>query len=69
MYDLKKSDLEELVQLLTRYHEIESVVIFGSRATGHHRNGSDVDLALKGEGINFDLLRPLRYRSWVRTTC
>lgn len=56
MYGLKKSDLEEMNQLFIQYQEIESVVIFGSRAIGHQRNGSDVDLALKGEGVSFDTI-------------
>lgn len=33
--------------------EIESVVLYGSRATGRFHSGSDVDVALKGENLEF----------------
>ncbi|MBN1981674.1 MAG: nucleotidyltransferase domain-containing protein [Chitinivibrionales bacterium] len=34
---------------LAHFEEIEVAVIFGSRAKGNFRNGSDIDLALKGK--------------------
>lgn len=30
---------------------VDRVVVFGSRAKGRHREGSDIDLAVYGEGI------------------
>ena len=33
---------------LTSYPEIEQVLVFGSRAKGNFRPGSDIDLAIKG---------------------
>ena len=30
------------------------IVLFGSRAKGNHREGSDIDLAVKGEKISLD---------------
>ena len=35
-----------LGKLFTQYPEIEKVLIFGSRATGRFRAGSDIDLAV-----------------------
>jgi type I restriction enzyme S subunit len=34
--------------ILRRYHEIEKAVIYGSRAKGNYREGSDIDLTLFG---------------------
>ena len=41
---------------LKSYSEIEGVIIFGSRAKGNFRKGSDIDLALKGVQINEELI-------------
>lgn len=36
---------------LHMFPEIERCAVFGSRAMGHHRNGSDVDLVVYGKQI------------------
>lgn len=46
--------------VLGRFGEIERAVIYGSRAKGCHRKGSDIDLCLRGEGLDFKGL----YRIW-----
>lgn len=47
-YGLTSEDMREIKQVFTRFPTVDEVVIFGSRAKGTHRPGSDVDLALKG---------------------
>ncbi len=37
-----------LMELFTGYPEVDEVLIFGSRAKGTHKKGSDIDLAIKG---------------------
>lgn len=37
-----------ITEVLQRYPDVEEVVIYGSRAMGNYKPGSDVDLALKG---------------------
>lgn len=32
-----------------RYPQIEEVVLYGSRARGDYKNGSDIDLTLRGD--------------------
>lgn len=49
MYGLLEDDLKTINEILAKYHDIEEVVIFGSRAKGNYRPGSDIDLAIKGE--------------------
>jgi predicted nucleotidyltransferase len=48
------------IQLITsvflKHSEIEEVVIYGSRAKGNYREGSDIDLTLIGQGLSSDLL-------------
>ena len=56
MYGLRDSDLKEIIQVLEKITEVESVRIFGSRTKGNYRNGSDVDLAVFGKNLAFDRL-------------
>lgn len=48
---LTASHLDLLRSTLARHPEVECAVIFGSRAKGTFRAGSDIDLALKGSGV------------------
>lgn len=36
----------------SQFPEVEEVVIFGSRAKGNFKNGSDIDLAIKGKNCS-----------------
>jgi uncharacterized protein len=48
---LKIEIIEELKQIFSSNTNIESVILFGSRAKGNFKNGSDIDLALKGNNL------------------
>lgn len=37
---------------LKQFNEIEKAIVFGSRAMGNYKNGSDVDLAILGNNIS-----------------
>ncbi len=52
MCGLLKRDLDWIQEALSKYPEIEEAVLFGSRAMGNYKKGSDVDLAIKGSRIN-----------------
>ena len=41
-----------ILDTFPNYPEIDEVIIFGSRAKGTYRNGSDIDLAIKGALCN-----------------
>lgn len=38
--------------VLSRHAEVEAAILYGSRAKGNYRNGSDIDLTLKGSGLD-----------------
>lgn len=46
--------------VLASHPQVDRAILFGSRAKGNYRNGSDIDLALTGD-ISFDELGKL---SW-----
>jgi uncharacterized protein len=51
MFGLRDDDLQIIHAVLAEHGEIESAWIFGSRAKGNYRPGSDVDIALFGRDL------------------
>ncbi|OIJ18064.1 DNA polymerase III subunit beta [Anaerobacillus alkalidiazotrophicus] len=52
MFGLLDKDLHYITKAIKKYAEIERVKVFGSRALGNYKKGSDVDMAIFGESIN-----------------
>jgi predicted nucleotidyltransferase len=50
--EIEEEDLELIVEQFKKFPEISEGILFGSRAMGNAKKGSDVDLALKGEGVD-----------------
>jgi uncharacterized protein len=48
---LKKELINNIKQIVKKYHDVDKVVIFGSRAIGCYKKNSDIDLALFGKNI------------------
>jgi len=48
--------VEQIVAVLARFPEIRKVVLFGSRAKGVQKPGSDIDLAICGAGLDWRTL-------------
>ena len=47
-YGLSDATLEEILTVFRGNSHVEEVILFGSRAKGTFRSGSDIDLAVKG---------------------
>jgi predicted nucleotidyltransferase len=60
-FGLSESALAKFRSVFAKYPEIEEVVIYGSRAKGNHREGSDIDLSIKGVGMT----EAIRARVWL----
>lgn len=58
-FGLKESDMYYILNIIENFKEIEKAVIFGSRAKGNYKPGSDVDIAIYGENITFDTISAL----------
>lgn len=52
-FGLPPATVDKLRSVFARHPAIESVVLYGSRAKGNYRPGSDIDLAIKGRHIPF----------------
>jgi len=54
MYGLSAETIAEIRAAFAQCPEIEKVMLYGSRAKGNYRNGSDIDITLIGEGLRLD---------------
>lgn len=55
-FGLYPSSLATVRGILERYPAVERAIVYGSRAKGNYKNGSDIDLTLIGAGLDFDTL-------------
>ena len=53
---LSDTVIKELQDVFRRHANIKKVIIFGSRSKGNYRAGSDIDLAVIGNDIDYNLL-------------
>jgi len=52
-FGLSAATLDKLRSIFARHNVIHAVLIYGSRAKGNYRAGSDIDLTIKGDEIQF----------------
>lgn len=71
-HGLSERTLSRIQQVFAQFPEVKRALLFGSRAKQTHRQGSDIDVALSGEGLNWrtlgriyqaldDLLLPFKF--------
>ncbi len=54
-YGLPLSAIDKICAVFAKFSEIEKAVLYGSRAKGNFKTGSDIDLTLFGEKLNSSL--------------
>lgn len=59
-FGLCATDLRYIMDTLKKFPEIKKAAIFGSRAKGNYKPGSDVDIAIWGEEVTFNTVSRLR---------
>ena len=47
-YGLPEAAVQKICAVLSRYPQVEQSLLYGSRAKGNYKNGSDIDLTLRG---------------------
>jgi uncharacterized protein len=55
-FGLSETTYATVREILERYSAVEMAVLYGSRANGTYKNGSDIDLTLIGDGLNYATL-------------
>lgn len=57
---------EKTISILKRYFEkisfVDFVKIYGSRAIGNYRSGSDIDFAIFGKDLNQESINEIKYQ-------
>lgn len=56
MFGLTDKSYRIIKEILSELPQIEQAIIFGSRAMGNYKKGSDVDIAIKGKNIDPQLV-------------
>jgi predicted nucleotidyltransferase len=51
-HGLSAETVARITSVLTRFPDVEKAVLYGSRAKGNFRPGSDIDLTLFGDGLH-----------------
>ncbi len=58
-FGLPESAIEQICAIFASHREIERAVLYGSRAKGNFKPGSDIDLTLFGTDLTHELLLDL----------
>jgi uncharacterized protein len=55
-FGLKATTIEKISNVFHQHLEVESAILYGSRAKGNYRDGSDIDLTLTGEQLTYRIV-------------
>lgn len=59
-FGLSDRDMKTLRDIFKKYPDVKNVFVFGSRAKGTYKQGSDIDLAIMNEGITDTYIRKMK---------
>ncbi len=58
-YGLNENTIQKIRNVFTMFPEVEETILFGSRANGKFKPGSDIDLTLKGADVNLSIVNKI----------
>jgi type I restriction enzyme, S subunit len=58
-FGLLDTEIEKIKQVFETNTKVDKAFVFGSRAKGNYKEGSDIDIAIKGNELNFNDVRSL----------
>lgn len=61
MIGLTEDEINHIVGFVDSFDEIRRLILFGSRAMGNHKPGSDVDLCVLGANVSMEIVGKLSY--------
>ena len=53
-HGLSATTVAKIHGVLSQHSEVEQAILYGSRAKGNYKHGSDIDLTLTGSGLVYD---------------
>ena len=58
-FGLKENTIAQINTVFAQYPQVESVILYGSRAKGNYKPGSDIDLTLTGDEVDLSLIHKI----------
>ncbi len=58
-FGLKENTIAQINTVFAQYPQVKGVILYGSRAKGNYKPGSDIDLTLIGDEVNLSLLHKI----------
>ncbi len=58
-FGLSLETIEKINRIFQKVEEVNEAVLYGSRAKGNFKPGSDIDLVLKGKNLDLHLLNKI----------
>ena len=58
-FGLKEETVQKINSIFASVPEVNEAILYGSRAKGNYRPGSDIDLTLKGTGLKLDVMNKI----------
>ncbi len=55
-FGLKEATIQKICGVFAAHPQVDEAVLYGSRAKGTYRNGSDIDLTLRGPDLDMTVL-------------
>jgi predicted nucleotidyltransferase len=55
-FGLKDEIIEQVNSVFAKYPQIEGAIIYGSRAKGNYKSGSDIDFTLTGQDLTLSIM-------------
>ncbi|NOX19513.1 MAG: nucleotidyltransferase domain-containing protein [Chlorobi bacterium] len=59
LYGLKEEIINKIIEVFKKFEAVDKAILYGSRAKGNYSNGSDIDIALFGDGLNLNILNKI----------
>ena len=58
-FGLKENVIEKIQQVFSSTAQLEEAILYGSRAKGNFKKGSDIDIVLKGNGLDLKVMNQI----------
>src|SRR5688572_4809498 len=60
-FGLTQETIDKINSVFEKYPQVDEVIIYGSRAKGDYREGSDIDFTLKGKDLSGELVSSIAF--------
>lgn len=61
-YGLTDETISKIQQVFSTFPEVEQAILYGSRAKGNFKPSSDIDITVKGENMNLQILNKIEWQ-------